>query len=950
MKEVYEILNFTPNEGQKEAIETTEGPLLMVAGPGSGKTQCLILRTVNLLVNKEIDSEDILICTFTEKAALQLKTRIANMIDRLDIEVDTSDIIINTIHGFCNDILQEFNEYSNEVDRGYEVLDEITHKFFINDNFDEIVDDSLDESRENKYFNKWKYKWQTIGNLISYFNKLTQELIEPEELINSNSIFFEELGYAYKNYKDILEEKNYVDFAFLQYYVNELFKIDKIAEKLKERFKYIMVDEFQDTNYIQEKIINKFAEKHSNICVVGDEDQSLYRFRGATVRNLLEFPKKYPDCTTVNLNINYRSHEYIIGFYNSFMQNIDWDEYRFDKTIIPCEENRKKAYESVFKIEADDKKEQADKIADFVKEIKENELINDYSEVAILLDSVKERYSSPLIEALSKLDIPSYCPRARMFFNYDEIKLFIGAIMRIFNYDCDNIFNQAGSIQNWNNYLENIKYKLNNLEKENNYDNFFKWIKEKRNEYKYMINEKGTSDENLLDLLYQMFEFEPFQSYLYDDGVRKYNLAKLSDLLSKFNKFYLKRSSLITHKSINYIKGTLFNSFLYVLYKTGVNEYEDKENIIKKGAVSIMTIHQSKGLEFPVVISGSIGKRARGSGKLDEELEQFKQRPPFEDYDRTTDFDYMRRFYVAFSRAEDFLILTTHRGKANKRIRPSYKRLKDIEEVDKDELEEVEINKKEDSLIKKQFSLTSDILVYDTCPKQYELYKEIDFVSSRTGGGMFGSLVHNCIEDIHNHYLNGEEDKLNVDVIKEFFYENYNNLVEHLQHDLAPKTKQWALKQVLNYYVNNKSELKKVNEAEMPVAIEKDDYYINGKIDLVLNDSGNYELVDFKSQKKIESPNLLKKYELQMATYSNLIKQKYGIEVKDAYIYWAGEKDPSDAKMSLEIEDEDVKKADDHFDNIVNKIQNKEFEVEETPPRKICRECDFRYACQETDL
>ncbi|MCK8825794.1 ATP-dependent DNA helicase [Fuchsiella alkaliacetigena] len=941
MEEIYKKLNFEPNDGQKRAIETTEGPLLIVAGPGSGKTQCLVLRAVNLLVNEEVPSEDILICTFTEKASLQLKTRIANIIDRLEANVDTSDIIINTIHGFCNDILREFNEYSNKISRGYEVLDELMQKFFVNDNFDQIIENSYDENREKKFLSKWKYKWQTIGSLLKYFNKLTQEMIEPEQLINSNDVFFRELGYAYFKYRELLEEKNYVDFAFQQYYVNELLENENTAQELKDRFKYIMVDEFQDTNYIQEKIIYDLIEKTENICVVGDEDQSLYRFRGATVRNLLEFPKNFPDCERVDLSINYRSHGYIIGFYSEFMTNIEWGKYRFDKYIFPCEENELPFYDSVFKIDGQNQADQAGKVAGFIEGLKEKEIINDYSEVAILLDSVKEKYSKPFMDALAKRDIASYCPRAKMFFKYDEIRYFIGAIMEVLDFD----YNQVSFSKSWMSYLENIATDLEDLKENNQYSALFNWIEDKQNSYKEMVANSETSDENLLDLLYQMFQFSPFKEYLEEDGVEKYNLAKMSELLAKFNKFYLKGSSLITFKSINYLKRNLFSSFLYVIHKSGMNEFEDKEKIIQKGAVSIMTIHQSKGLEFPVVIVGNIGKRAMSSGRLDKELKEFKHRPSFEDYSKTTDFDYMRRYYVAFSRAEKFLVLTKYRKRANKRIRPSYKSIRSIEEVNKEEWLDVDIDHKKDPLVKKQFSLTSDILVYDTCPRQYELYKEVSFVSSRTGGNMFGSLVHNCIEDIHNCCLNGEEKILNEDKIEEFFEENYNNLREHLQHTLAPQTKESALRQVINYYKNNEDMINKIDEVELPITVEKPSYYINGKIDLILNEKGNYKLVDFKSQQKIESKKLLKKYKLQMATYSNLIQTKHGVDIKEAYIYWTGEDDPQKAKMPLEIESKDITKADNHFDNVVGKIINNNFNVKEKPSNKICKECDFRYNC-----
>jgi DNA helicase-2/ATP-dependent DNA helicase PcrA len=943
MNDIYDLLDFKPNKEQQKAIETTEGPLLMIAGPGSGKTQSLILRTVNLLANKRVPAKDILVCTFTEKAALQLKSRIANMIDNLDYKIDTSDIMINTIHGFCNEILREFTDIHPHLDRGFEVLDQVMQKFFINDNFKKILEDSTDESRYKKYLNKWRYKWRTIEGLIRYFNKLTQELISPEELVVSNNTFFEELGYAYQNYRDLLSEKNYVDFAFLQYYLNDLLENEETEEELKDRFKYIMVDEFQDTNYIQEKIIYKLIEKTKNICVVGDEDQSLYRLRGATVRNLLEFPKHFPECKKVNLTINYRSHQQIIDIYNRFMKSIKWGNTRFNKTIKPCRQNTMPFYNSVFKIDELDKQPQAKKVADFIKDLKEREVINDYSEVAILIDSVKGKYSDSFIDALADKGIRSNCPRARNYFNYEEIRYLLAAFIYIFEFD-ENTISYAND---WKLYLEEIKFELVELLEEEKYTAFSDWLQEKKSYYKEINKNKETTDENLLDVMYQMFEFEPFKSYLNENSLSKYNLGIMSDLLAKFNKFYLKESQIITFRNVEYIPQRLFQSFFYVLHRSGLNEYEDREKILIKDHVSIMTIHQAKGLEFPVVIVSNLGKRTMPSGKLDKELKQFKHRESFEDEDKINNFDYMRKYYVAFSRAENFLVLSKYRKNANPRIRPIFNMVKNLEEIEKNDWDQVNINEKENSELKKQYSLTTDVLVYDTCPRQYNFYKESGFTSSRRGGALFGSLVHETIEDVNKYYLEDNSEELYDDKVQAWFENNYDNLREHMQQSLAPNIKKEALNQIIRYYKNNQDLIGKISESELNISIEKPDYFISGKIDIIIDDDGKYKLIDLKATKPEESEEKLEQYKLQLATYANLLKDKHGINIENAMIYYTGVKNPGEAKVSISIEDKDFQEANDKFDNIVRKIKDEEFSLEKLPPKKICSECDFRFFCNQ---
>ncbi|MCC3145800.1 ATP-dependent helicase [Halanaerobium sp. Z-7514] len=943
MNDIYNLLDFKPNKEQQKAIETTEGPLLMIAGPGSGKTQSLILRTVNLLANKKVPAKDILVCTFTEKAALQLKTRIANMIDNLDYKIDTSDIMINTIHGFCNEILREFTDVHPHLDRGFEVLDEVMQKFFINDNFKKILRDSTDESRRKKYLNKWKYKWRTIEGLIKYFNKLTQELISPEELVFSGDKFFEELGYAYQNYRDLLSEKNYVDFAFLQYYLNDLLENKKTEEELKNRFKYIMVDEFQDTNYIQEKIIYKLIEKTNNICVVGDEDQSLYRFRGATVRNLLEFPKHFPEAEKVNLTINYRSHQQIIDIYNRFMKSLKWGNARFNKTIKPCRQNRMPLYNSVFKIDEFDKERQAKKVANFIEDLKTREVINDYSEVAILIDSVKGKYSDSFINALGNKGIRSNCPRAKNYFNYEEIRYILASFIYIFKFDKETV----SYANDWRLYLEEIKAELTELLKKDKYSNFSNWLEQKKAYYKEIVEKKETTDENLLDLMYQMFEFEPFKRYLDDNSLSKYNLGIMSDLLAKFNKFYLKESQIITFRNAEYIPQRLFQSFFYVLHRTGLNEYEDREKILIKNHVSIMTIHQAKGLEFPVVIVSNLGKRTMQSGKLDKKLKEFKHRDSFEAEHKINDFDYMRKYYVAFSRAENFLVLSKYRKNANPKVRPVYNMVKNLEEIEKNDWNQVKIHAKENSKLKKQYSLTTDVLVYDTCPRQYNFYKESGFTSSRRGGALFGSLVHETIEDVNKYYLKDNSEELSDDKVQGWFENNYDNLREHMQQSLAPNIKKEALNQIIRYYKNNQDLIGKISESELNISIEKPDYFISGKIDIIIDDDGKYKLVDLKATKPEESEEKLEQYRLQLATYANLLKDKHGIDIENAMIYYTGAKNQKEAKMNISIEDKDFQKANDKFDNIVRKIKNEEFILKNLPPKKICSECDFRFFCNQ---
>ena len=173
-----------------------------------------------------------------------------------------------------------------------------------------------------------------------YFDKITEELIDPARLCNAAEPFLRRLGVAYMAYQRAVFSNNRLDFAHQQRLVYDLLCDPLVADGLTRDVRYVMVDEYQDTNFIQEQLLLKLSAATRNLCVVGDEDQSLYRFRGATVRNILEFTTRVPDCTVVKLTTNYRSHKRIVQAYDRWMASADWSNprglpFRYDKTIQP---------------------------------------------------------------------------------------------------------------------------------------------------------------------------------------------------------------------------------------------------------------------------------------------------------------------------------------------------------------------------------------------------------------------------------------------------------------------------------------------------------------------------------------------------------------------------------------------------------------------------------------
>jgi DNA helicase-2/ATP-dependent DNA helicase PcrA len=294
------------NGAQHQIVAHWDGPLLVVAGPGSGKTYSIVLRALNLLLLDRAAAKGITLCTFTEKAAFEMRDRLSAAAQTVGYRGDLSELRVTTIHGLCNRILIQ-HRHRTQLGNNYETLDELTQLLFIFEHFDEIIG----PEENNLYLAKWKTRWTAIEGARGYFDKITEEMIDTTRLSTSPDLFTQNIARAYRAYETALFDNNRTDFAHLQSIVYGLLLQPEHSGALVSDIHYVMVDEYQDTNYVQEQLLLKLTENTANLCVVGDEDQSLYRFRGATVRNILEFPSHFSTCPVVRLTTNYRSHRAI---------------------------------------------------------------------------------------------------------------------------------------------------------------------------------------------------------------------------------------------------------------------------------------------------------------------------------------------------------------------------------------------------------------------------------------------------------------------------------------------------------------------------------------------------------------------------------------------------------------------------------------------------------------
>ncbi|MDF1500752.1 MAG: ATP-dependent DNA helicase [Anaerolineales bacterium] len=932
------------NPQQREVVGHVQGPLLVIAGPGSGKTYSLVLRALNLLLLGKANPDEIILCTFTEKAAYEMRDRLADAARKVGYQGGLSQLLTGTIHSISNRFVTRYRHHT-DLGHGYETLDELTQWLFLYDNFDAIF---FAPDANGKYLHKWSTRWTAIQGASRYFNKITEELVDPDSLVRSGHPFLSDLGKAYRAYHECLLADNCIDFAHQQRLFLDLLHNPEIGPKILEGLKFTLVDEYQDTNYIQERLVLKLTEQSRNLCVVGDEDQSLYRFRGATVRNILEFPKRVPGCKIVKLATNYRSHEQIIRAYDQWMSSADWSNsggqvFRYDKTIQPDPEGDFPEYPAVFAIWGSEKRDEARRFADLVGFLKKNHIIEDYSQVALLLHSVRPEHSGPFLEALEAKGIPAFCPRARAYFDEEEVRLIVGAFAVILGHYDKGRGNLRGyGLQALARYVDDC---ISNLaQRYADPHPLAKGIQSLAAEVEGL--ERGESlDRRLADYLYELLAVEPFSQFVQEENHAR-RLAIFSTLLNVFQSYY--HYTVITFNNRVPLRMHFFNSFLRLLYEGGINDYEDPNQPIPSGYVQVMTIHQAKGLEFAAV-AVSVEKTLPVSKQVDRDLSPYYHRPPFEPESRITAFDRMRLHYVAFSRPQKVLVLSSSEPPKDY-FGPIWQGLPQWPYVEQDLLAAQRFDYRPRMAIKKSYSFTGDLRIYDTCPRQYQFFRHYEFTPSRSTVIFFGLLVHQAIEDIHRIVLDGGLDDLDEHRVEEIFDRTFNVLLLSDVRPPGPEARQAALHQVLNYFRQNQEVMRRIVDAEVDVSLEKDGYILTGKVDLMLGGDGKLELLDFKTQECPDDPELFDAYEQQLCTYGHILETRYGKRPERLLVYWTAEQEKRNAVTVFPYREGKVQQAVRNFDQTVARIQALEFRVLTPPGRKICKNCDIRSFCVRESL
>ncbi len=543
------------NEQQKKATITTEGPLLVLAGAGSGKTKVLTTRIAYLIKEKKVNPGSILAITFTNKAAKEMKERVVNILGQ-----SAHEIQISTFHSFGLLIIREHYDKLG-YKRNFTILDS---------------DDSLTMVKKimrELNLDTQIYNPKTIRSIISSNKNAMIDSKGYEKFVYTE--FDKKVFEIFKKYEKSLFEGNSLDFDDLLLLPLVLFKKEPLLlEQYQLKYKYILIDEYQDTNEVQYLLTKMISDKYKNICVVGDESQSIYSFRGANYRNILNFEKDYKNAEIILLEKNYRSTQNILNVANNIIKN---NTQKKDKNLWTDNEAGSKVVHYQAYNEKDEALYVVEKITNLIdKGIKEND-------IAILYRTNAQ--SRVIEEAMLKSNIPYKIVGSVYFYNRKEIKDLI-AYLKVIHNPIDNInllriINVprrgigAKTIENLSNhaYLHNLSL----------YDSI---IDGKEIIFKNIIEELRSKKDDLtltelVDLVLDKsgIRQELISEKTIEADIRLENLHEFRTITKDFEE----RNGIIS-----------LEEFLYeISLVADVEEYKNKDN-----AVTLMTVHSAKGLEF----------------------------------------------------------------------------------------------------------------------------------------------------------------------------------------------------------------------------------------------------------------------------------------------------------------------------------------------------------------
>ncbi len=893
------------------------GNLQIIACAGAGKTEFVSERIAYQVFKGIAKPDQISAFTFTEKAAEELKFRVRSKIKTLiGKQTDIGDIYIGTIHAFAFRILQEFIPRY----RAYDMLDEVGRLAFLSSIRRDIDLDYLTNSllkRFSKPYGKNKQNWvfRTFIRDVDIFR---------EEGLSLDCAVSDSFRNAYDVYLRKLEEKRFLDFSsILRITVNTLKQDKKVRDKVHSQFKFFTVDEYQDVNPIQEELIQLVSNK-KNVCIVGDDDQSIYQWRGADTSNILTFRKRYKDVATHELLINRRSHDAIVKASNDL---ITTNKPRIPKSI------RDKGTASepgdLYKIVFDSQDQEIEWLLRRIQALVDTEYMDGetarklkYSDIALLFRSISNE-ASPYIEALNAADIPIVYSGTGGLFDTDEVSCIIRTLEYISECDADADYSDhfMRSIHDDISRLFTIPLK----QFKNGVLRLKEWAK----------GQKRLSLQGLYGKILSLLGLSGPNFHEPEDDLLLYNLGRLSQAISDYE------------NSREYLTYNSIKDFIWFIRLHAESSYDSGNTDAMAGlvdAVQIITMHGTKGLGFPVVFMPSHFKRNAapnfGPTYIDTEQVDVSR---FLNHEQ----DERRLYYVAMTRAKKYLFITSAEYKVNGKRRSTRNILFDeipgkyfIAEPTPDPTKRKPCNI--DALSEEiRFPTNySELAYYLSCGYDYKMRFLFGFNPGVVPQLGFGKQVHNVINLLHKEYEDTKKipsKKRILDLLDEHFYLRYasdyvtNDLKKSARSSLERYVKMWEQDFTLSV------------KTERAFELEFDNALIAGSIDMIKRVGGDeaiLEIIDFKTGKP--DPDIAERYDLQVQLYSIAAREALDINTKKALIHYLDAM--KNARVVVETTDHALKNAKEQIGYALKGITSGSFR-RDARKNDICKGCDWCHIC-----
>ncbi len=766
------------NPVQRDAVSHGSGPLLIIAGAGTGKTKVITHRIAYLIASKLAKPEEILAVTFTEKAANEMEERVDVL-----IPYSYSFVEISTFNSFGERVLRDYG-----IELGYspdfKLLDDVEQAIFFRERLFQFP---------LKYYRPLSYPAKHIQELLTAIKRLKQEDIKPEKYLEYSKVLAQrasnkaekeeaqkhlEVSRVYESYQDVLKKEGKIDFEDQVLLVVELFrKRPSILREFQEKYKHILVDEFQDTNHIQFELLKLLAAKHRNLTVCGDDDQSIFRFRGASLSNIRDFRKIYPDYQKVVLNINYRSTQDILDSASQLIKKNNPDRLEFEEEIDKkLESTIQSDGKCIFRLPFDTLSQEADNVARIIGEkAKEG---HKYGDIAILVR--RNADADPFLRALNMKEIPFRFSGSRGLYSQEEVKNLVSFIRSLTDFeDSRSLFYLAMSeIYSCDPYdltvISNYAHKKNlPLHK------VFRRIHDGQNPVEISDATEAVAKKIFGELLFfvKLSSSQSAGRVIYSFIERSGYLKALVENLSPQNELKIKNIRIFFDKVKNFSELTeddsihSFAQHLELLQQVGDNP-ATAEAELEEDAVQVLTVHKAKGLEFAVVFMVSLisdrfpGRERKEKIPIPDKI--LKDKVPkgaaygSEQKEKIYFQEERRLFYVGMTRAKNFLYLTWARDyglKRLKKVSPFVLEAFDLskmgdEVLQTSALEEIKryaepvphpgavSEKKTEGVLTLSYFQVDDYL---TCPLRYKYRHVMRIPALPHHNLVFGRVLHNTI-------------------------------------------------------------------------------------------------------------------------------------------------------------------------------------------------------------